>query len=111
MMPKVLTSADSLSCTAGSGSVQASGASKLVVAGNPVLTASGVQGKTVSNCSPPGSPPPPPCTSVSTIQSGQSTKLFVSNSPVLLDQMTAQGSPGPHPIGPVSAGQSKLEAS
>lgn len=110
-MSKVLTMGDSLSCTVGHGNVRASGASKLVVAGQKVLTAAGVSGATISGCAPPGSPPPPPCTSVGSLLSGQATKLLVSGSPVLLDQCTAQGTPAPHPIGPVSASQTKLEVS
>lgn len=110
-MGKVLTNADKLSCTVGNGTVQSSGADKLIVVGHAVLTLSGVAGKPVSGCSPPGSPPPPPCTAVGSVTAGQSLKLLVSGSPVLLDQAEAQGMPGPHPIGPVSASQAKLEAS
>jgi len=110
-MPRVLTSADQLQCTVGNGTVQTTGASRLVVAGSPVLTAAEVTGKMISACSPPGSPPPPPCTAVSSVLSGQSLKLMVSGSPVLLEGAMAQGTPGPHPIGPASASQSKLSAS
>jgi hypothetical protein len=110
-MAKVLTADVSLSCTVGHGSVQASGAGKLVIAGQPVLTVAGVTGATVAGCAPPGSPPPPPCTAVGSLLSGQAAKLFVSGSPVLLDQCTAKGAPQPHAIGPASASQSKLEAS
>jgi hypothetical protein len=109
-MPKVLTKADSMTCTIGNGTVQTTGAAKLVVSGKQVLTVSGVSGASISGCSPPGSPPPPPCTSVGAPLSAQSSKLIVSGSPVLLDQCSTQGMPGPHPIGPVSGSQSKLEA-
>lgn len=112
MAPAVLTTSDSLTCTVGMGSVKAQGASKLVVAGNPVLTKSGVEGKEVSACSPPpASPTPPPCTKVGSVPSGASAKLVVSGSPVLLSGLTAIGTAvPPHPIGPATAGQSKLVA-
>lgn len=108
MMAKVLTTADSFECQY-QGKVQASGAGKLVVAGNEVLTVVGVSNASVSGCSPPGSPPPPPCVTVASV-SGQAAKLFVSGSPVLLDQFSAVGSTG-HNIALKSSAQSKLEAS
>ena len=110
-MPKVLTKVDSISCTVGNGTVSPTGDSKLLVNGNAVLTVAKLQGQSVAGCAPPGSPPPPSCTSVGTIASGASTKLMVSGSPVLLDQTLATSNVPPgHPIGPISATQSKLEA-
>lgn len=109
-MPGVLITSDTMACKVGQGTVGVSGASKLVVSGTAVLTADGVNGKEVTGCAPPGSPPPPPCTKASLL-TGQSTKLFVAGSPVLLAQTTAQGAATPpHPIGPVSASQTKLVA-
>lgn len=108
-MPAVLTQGDSLKCV-NNGTVQSEGAAKLVVAGQHVLTQAGVAGKSVSGCTPPGSPPPPACTTVSSIDSGVAAKLVVAGAPVLLAGMTATPDQ-PHPIGPASAGQSKLVAS
>lgn len=110
-MPKVLTSADTITCTIGQGTVSPSGDAKLVIAGNAVLTVAKLQGQSVSGCAPPGSPPPPSCSSVATVGSGGASKLIVSGSPVLLDQTAAtSNAPAGHPIGPISATQSKLEA-
>lgn len=109
-MPAVLTKGDTLKCTVGQGTVQSTGADKLVVAGHKVLTQAGVAGKSIFGCAPSGSPPPPTCTTVSSITSGVSTKLFVGGSPVLLAGMAATPDQ-PHPIGPATAGQSKLIAS
>lgn len=109
-MPAVLTTADTLTCKIGQGTVKVQGAAKLIAGGNPVLTQAGVLGKPVSACAPPGTPPPPPCTAVATIASGIATKLLVASSPVLLSAMIGTGGPGAHPIGPASAGQSKLVA-
>jgi hypothetical protein len=110
-MPRVLTKVDSISCTVGNGIVSPTGDSKLLVAGSDVLTVAKLQGQAVSGCVPPGSPPPPSCASVGTIISGSSTKLIVSGSPALLDQTSASSNTPPgHPIGPISATQSKREA-
>ena len=107
-MPAVLTKGDTLACKF-NGTVTPDG-SKLEVAGNAVITASGVAGKPVAGCG--AANPPPLCTTVGSITSGQASKLQIGGSPALLSGMVAATDQGAaHPIGPVTAGQSKLEAS
>lgn len=107
-MPAVLTKGDSVTCKFG-GTVSPDGG-KLVVAGNAVLTVAGVAGHTVTGCG--AGNPPPLCSSVASITSGQAAKLVVGGSPVLLSGMVAATDQGvAHPVGPISAGQNKMEAS
>jgi len=107
----VLTSADTVLCAVGQGKVQSSGAPKLTVNSNPVLTVASVQGATVAGCVPKGQPAPPGCTNVASITSGISAKLLVSGSPALLTGMTATGAAAPpHAIGPAAGTQVKLDA-
>jgi hypothetical protein len=107
-MPAVLTKGDSVTCKF-NGTVSPDG-SKLEVAGNAVLTAAGVENHSVAACG--AANPPPLCSTVASVTTGKATKLVVGGSPALLSGMVAATDQGAaHPIGPVSAGQSKLEAS
>jgi hypothetical protein len=69
------------------GTVATVGAPKLRVAGAGVLVAAGVVLKPVGGCQTPsvtGPPPSKPCTSVVSITSALSTKLFVGGKPVVI---------------------------
>ncbi len=111
-MPNVLTTNDRLNC-AFQGSVNLSGADKLLAAGAPVLTRARLMGASVAACKSEKSGSPTPCASISTISAGASTKLFVGGAAVMLDSVAAQSNPGPHSISmaPGPAAQSKLVAS
>lgn len=107
-MPAVLTKADTLTCKFG-GTVSP-GDSKLEVAGSAVLTAAGVEQQSVAHCG--AGNPPPLCSRVASVTSGKASKLVIGGSPALLSGMVAETDQGTaHPVGPISAGQSKLEAS
>lgn len=109
-MPAVLTTASSVTCAA-QGKVSVSGESKLKVSGNGVLLKAGVQGKSISAC---GTVPPPPsnkpCTTVSSVASGEARKLKVGGSGVLTALLAAT-SEGTLPTVSATANQSKLSAS
>lgn len=107
-MPAVLTKGDTVTCKFG-GTVSPDG-SKLLVAGHAVLTVAGVAQHAVTGCG--AANPPPLCASVASITAGQAGKLVVGGTPALLSGMIAATDQGvTHPVGPISAGQSKLEAS
>lgn len=110
-MPAILTTADTISCTDGQGTVQVSGADKLVIDNSAVLTEQSVLNQTVSGCAMATTDKTSPCTQVISISDGRATKLIVSGSPVLLSGLSGTAAATkPHSIGPASAGQTKLEA-
>ena len=118
-MAKVLTTASQVLCgPAGppaspvhGGAVTVQSTAKLTVAGNPVLVKSGV-GPTVSGCKTPVTPGGnKPCTAVSSVTTGEATKLQAGGQPVMLD--TLGGTTDGNPVGPLGAdaSQDKLTAS
>lgn len=108
-MPTVLTTADALSCSF-HGKIAPDGAAKLAAGGAKVLTKGGLANKPVTACGATGSPPPI-CTKVDSISAGVASKLLVGGDPVLLSGLVAKAMPNSHPVGPVSATQTKLVAS
>lgn len=118
-MTGVLTTGSNVVCGHG-GTVSTSGAAKLKVSGNPVLLKAGIAGKSVSGCgTPPASdvsgPTAIPCSSVTSVATGEATKLTMGGTPVMLDTLSGQtdgmvGKVTPQLLLSATAVQSKLKA-
>jgi len=113
-MPSVLTMGSTILCGLAApklhgGSVTKIGTPKLIVAGKQVVLLTGLSSVKVCTTAPPPASQKP-CTSVTSITKGQSTKLFVGGVSVLLD--TLSGVTDGVPPGPlwVTANQAKLTA-
>jgi hypothetical protein len=113
-MAGVLTTGSSVRCGHG-GTVRVSSSAKLSVAGQKVLVADGIDGKSVSTCGTPTTDKSKACTSVIKTTAGAATKLTAGSMPVYLDTLagTTDGVVGgttPQTLLAASAGQSKLTA-
>lgn len=117
-MAGVLTTASTVLCdlaapSSHGGQVTVASTAKLTVNGNPVLVKNSVASKAVppGACKTPPSNSSKPCTSVTSVASGESAKLKTGGNPVLLDS-TLGGLTDGNPQGKLSAtaGQSKLSA-
>ncbi len=118
-MPGVLTTGSNVSCGHG-GTVGTSSSAKLKVSGNAVLLKTGIAMKSVSSCqTPPASdvsgPTAMKCTTVTSVDSGEATKLTAGGAPVVLETLTGQtdgmvGKVTPQLLLSATAGQSKLKA-
>src|SRR5690242_6225148 len=89
-MPDVITTATALSCTF-KGTVTASNpvTPALVVAGNPVLLATGVSTWSVATCGAQAGGSPSPCATVGPPTAGVSSKLRCNGEAVLLASFSA----------------------
>ena len=118
-MAGVLTTSSKVICGHG-GTVSTSSSAKLKVSGNPVLLKTGIAQQAVSGCLTPTTPPPPgpasiKCTLVSSVDTGEATKLKAGGNPVMLDTLTGQtngiiANVTPQKLLSATAGQSKLKA-
>jgi hypothetical protein len=115
-MAGVLTTASTVLCGPDvppnhGGTVAVSSTAKLKVNGNPVLIKSSIAGKSVGGCKTPQSNSTKPCTTVSSVLSGEASKLKAGGSPVMLDS-TLSGQTDGAPPGTLSAsaGQNRLTA-
>jgi hypothetical protein len=113
-MPKVVTTAGSLTCN-DNGKPALTSTAKLTVAKKPVVLYSAVPTfKPWTGCAFQVNGSPKPCTTAAPIAQGQATKLTVGKQPVLVDNLLAgtdNPPPPPTPSVSVSAGQAKLTAS
>jgi hypothetical protein len=82
-MAGVLTTNSTVAC-GHSGNVTVTGTQKLIVSNNPVLVKAGIAGKTILDCQtiepandPSGTPTGNKCKNVSSVSSGEATKLKV----------------------------------
>ncbi len=113
-MPNVLTTRSRVLCGPDTGNhggrVTTVSAAKLTVAGNPVLLRSGIGPALSVPCKTPPSSSSKPCTSVTSIASGDAVKLTAGGHAVMLDSLS--GTTDGNPIGtlPASAEQTKLSA-
>ena len=94
-MPGVLTAGSNVTCGHSPGKVTTTGSPKMSVSNQPVLLKLGIMGKPVSGCSTPpaadvSGPTAKPCTSVTTVSTGEATKLTIGNQPVMLDTLAGQ---------------------
>ncbi len=118
-MAGVLTTSSKVICGHG-GTVSTSSSAKLKVSGNPVLLKTGIAQQAISGCTTTVKPPPPgpvskPCISVTSVDSGEATKLKAGGNPVILDLLTGQTdgtivNVTPQKLLSATAGQSKLKA-
>src|SRR5206468_3177746 len=105
LMPAVLTKGDTIECKF-HGTVTPDG-SKLEAAGKAVLTAAAIENHPVTACG--AGNPPPLCTTLQSVTTGKASKLVIGGSPALLSGMLASTDQGSaHPVGPITAGQTKL---
>jgi hypothetical protein len=118
MAQNVLTTHSTLTCL-NPGKVKTSSDAKLTVGRDrhPVLLESSIKDKPFDPvCQAPVSSSSQPCTKVSEVTGGKSTKLRVGGDPVMLETLTAttDGKPPPPPaaqlLAPAVAGQTKLRA-
>ena len=94
-MPGVLTEGSNVTCGHSPGKVSTTGSPKLKVSGQAVLLKDGIMGKSVSGCgTPPASdvsgPTAIPCLTVTTVTTGEATKLTIGGAPVMLDTLAGQ---------------------
>src|SRR5258708_18625794 len=118
-MSFVLTTSSKVICGHG-GTVSTSSSAKLKVSGNPVLLKTGISGQSISGCLTPTMPPPPgpksqKCTSVTSVDSGEATKLTAGGKSVVLDTLAGEtdgivANATPQLLLSATAGQSKLKA-
>lgn len=119
-MPNVLTEGSNVTCGHG-GNVSTTGTPKLKVNGKPVLLKDGIAGKSTSGCKTPhaedsSGTTADPCTSVTSVDAGEATKLKVRGSPVMLDSVLKGKTSGmvakvkPQLLLSATVGQSKLKA-
>src|SRR6266545_2066852 len=115
-MAGVLTTASNVTCGHAPGKVQTSSTAKLTVSGRPVLLKSSIAGSSVSGCSTPSDPNSGSvtCTLVTSVTTGDATKLTAGHAPVTLDTL-AGGTNGtvsgtPQTLLSATAGQTKLTA-
>jgi hypothetical protein len=111
----VLTTAASVNCSfKGTVITGNTGPVKLIVAGKPVLVASGVSGWTVTpnTCTATSGGSPAPCASVGTPTAGTSAKLQSNGQAVLLESFSApaQGSLVVHTVSATPATPCPLKA-
>jgi hypothetical protein len=91
-MSDVLTEESTVEC-GHSGKVAIAGSNLLQVNGKTVLTKQGVNGKAVSNCQtkpkadPSGTPIDKPCTTVSSVDNTEASKLRVGGAAVLIEPL------------------------
>ena len=107
-MPGVMTTASTVQCAHG-GAVSTSSTARLQVAGNAALLRPGVQGMAVSAaCTVQNTDKTKKCTSVTSVTTGEASKLRAGGQAVLLE--TLAGTTDGVPPGTVSgtAGHSKL---
>ena len=117
-MPKVITQQSTLKCAHGGTLTLSASQSKLKLGGAAVLVAGDLDGKSISLCPTPTTPPPPgpvnkPCTTVAGVIAGTSVRLKVGGKAVLLETVagTTDGVLANVPAQPwsvTSANQSKL---
>ena len=114
-MATVLTTGSQLACSHGGSVTLTGGRSALKVDGKPVLARLDVVGATVSGCSTPQSNSTKPCLTVTSLLTGEATKLSAGGQKVLTtdargltDGVSADG-PGQWSVR--SAGHAKLAAS
>ena len=103
-----------------SGNVAVTSTQKLKVSNNPVLVKASISGKSISGCatpaaSDPSGPTAKPCTTVSSVGSGEATKLKVNGQAVMLDTLsgTTDGMAAkitPQTLLSATAGHTKLTA-
>ncbi|HZD96152.1 MAG TPA: hypothetical protein VE133_17965 [Candidatus Sulfotelmatobacter sp.] len=118
-MPGVLTTGSNVTC-GHAGTVSTSGSDKLKVSGNPALLKTGIASKSISSCATPAAsdvsgPTAIPCSTVSSVATGEATKLKISGAAVMLDTLTGQtdgmvGKVTPQLLLSATAVQSKLKA-
>lgn len=106
-----------------SGNVTVTSTQKLKVGNNPVLVKASIQGKSIPDCKtiapandPSGTQTGQKCTTVSSVGSGEATKLKVNGQAVMLDTLsgTTDGMVAkitPQTLLSATAGQTKLTAS
>ena len=111
-MPAVLTTGSTLKCAhRGKVTLKAS-QTKLLVAGQPAITALDLVGAPITGCSVVVSTSTAPCLAVASVLVGPATALMVGGQPVLLDTATGLTTGVPPATWRVaSAGQTKLSAS
>jgi len=103
-----------------SGNVAVTSTQKLRVNNNPVLVKASIESKVIAGCatvpaSDPSGPTAKPCTAVSSVTSGEATKLKVNGQAVMLDTLsgTTDGMVAkttPQMLLSATAGQTKLTA-
>jgi hypothetical protein len=116
-MPGVLTTGSNVTC-GHAGTVTTSSTTKLKVNGQPALLKTGIESKSVSTCatppaSDPSGPTAQPCSSVSSVDTGEATKLTAGGKPVMIDTLTGKtdgmvAKVTPQTLLSATAGQSKL---